>query len=188
MKSRLIASVAVCAAVVLGATGCTMITPQTTQSYFPYSPVGGINVPSTAGATLQVRSALIVADKSGKTGNLLAAVVNATDQEHKLTVQVGDGSSRSTHSITVPAHSVSSLGANVDPLRIDDLNVQPGATAQVYFQSGDGDGALVHVPVLDGADRELRDFVPHATPKASASPTATPGATTAATPAPTTTP
>ncbi|UUT35003.1 DNA modification methylase [Microbacterium elymi] len=154
----MLASVAVCAAVILGASGCSMISPQGTT--IPYSPADGVNVADSAGAPLQVRNALVVATPDGAVGNLVMAVVNMTGQSQTLNVQVGDGSSASSSTVQVPAHTVSSLGENVDPLRIDALDVKPGGTVSIYFQSGQADGAQANVPVLGGEETYLTSLVP----------------------------
>ncbi len=63
MKSRLIASLAVGALVLLGTTGCAMLSTQATT--IPYSPSDGVNIPDSG--PLQVRNALIVSDEEGAT-------------------------------------------------------------------------------------------------------------------------
>ncbi|GAA3760256.1 hypothetical protein GCM10022240_11110 [Microbacterium kribbense] len=158
MKSRLFASVAVCAAVMLGASGCAMISPQGTT--IPYSPGDGVNVADAPGAALLVRNALIVANEDGTVGNMIAAVVNLTGDPQTLNVQVGTGSSAINETVPVPAHSVASLGGSADPLRLDGLNVKPGATVSVYFQSGNASGETANVPVLDGSEEYLASYVP----------------------------
>jgi len=165
VKSRLLASAAVCAAVILGATGCSMISPQGTT--IPYSPGDGINVASTPGAPLQVRNALIVATDDGSTGNLIAGIVNTTAEEHTLTIEVGEGAAKITEMVQVPAGTVSSLGDDAPAVRLDGLNVKPGATVPVYFQSGSAAGAQANVPVLDGQEQYLSGFVPTPTPTVS---------------------
>ena len=74
MKSRLFASLAVGAAVVLGTTGCNLVAPQATT--IDYSASDGVNVPESG--PLQVRNALIVADEEGTVGNFVAAIVYDT--------------------------------------------------------------------------------------------------------------
>lgn len=154
MKSRLVASAAISALVLLGATGCTFITPQSTE--IKYSASDGINIPDSDGP-LEIRNAMIIATEDGSTGNLVAAVVNSTDKAEVLTVDV-EGSDSLT--IRVGAGDTVSLGANAEPLRIDDLGVKPGATVEVYFQSGDATGATAQIPVLDGTLPYYADLVP----------------------------
>jgi len=185
VKTRLIASIAVGAAVVLGTTGCNILAPQATT--IDYSASDGVNVPADSGP-LHVRNALIVANDDGTTGNFVAAIVNDTTEPLTLRLEVGEGSTAVRSSVNVPANRTLSLGDladNVEPLRLDDIDAVPGSTVPVYFQSGDGQGALIQVPVLDGALEYLAPLAP--TPEATfsipATPSATPTPTPSATPA-----
>jgi len=154
VKSRLVASAAISALVLLGATGCTFITPQATE--IQYSASDGINIPDSDGP-LKVRNAMIIATEDGSVGNLVAAIVNTTDQAEVLNVDV-EGSESLT--VRVGAGDTVSLGSNAEPMRIDDLGVKPGATVEVYFQSGDATGASAQIPVLDGTLPYYADLVP----------------------------
>ena len=155
MKSRLVASAALSALVLLGTTGCTFLTPQAT-SIDPYNVSDGVNIPDSEGP-LDIRNALVIATEDGSTGNLIAAIVNTTDRAETLTVEI-DGLDPLT--IRVGAGDTVSLGANAEPLRIDGLDTPPGATVEMYFQSGDATGSVSAVPVLDGSLREYADLVP----------------------------
>ena len=177
MKSRLVASAALSALVLLGATGCTFITPQSTQIEYPAS--DGVNV-SDADGPLDIRNAFIVATEDGSVGNFIAAIVNPTDEKATLTLSV-DGIDSFT--VTVPAGETVSLGANADPLRVVDLDTKPGATIEVHFQSGDSTGVKTQVPVLDGALPYYTDLVPDVSERASQS-TPEPMPTDTAAPAP----
>ena len=155
MKSRLVAAAAVSALVVLGTTGCTFISPQSTK--IDYSPSDGVNVPDSDGP-LDVRNVFIVANEDGSVGNLIAAIVNPTDERATLTITLAG---IDPFTVTVPANGTVSLGAGTeDPLRIVDLDAKPGATVEVHFQSGDGTGARTEIPVLDGTLPYYRDLVP----------------------------
>jgi hypothetical protein len=169
VKSRLIASVAMGAVVLLGATGCSMIAPQGTT--VQYSASDGMSVPDASGP-LQVRNALIVANEDGSAGNLIAAIVNASDEDQVLNLEIGEGSDAITKTVRVAAGTTKSLGADdaegvenlvgADPLLIEDLDVTPGETVPIYFQSGDGEGSRVAIPVLDGTLDYLSDLAPAA--------------------------
>jgi hypothetical protein len=178
VKSRLIASIAVGAAVILGATGCSMISPQTTT--VPYSPSDGINVPDVPGAPLLVRNVLVVTN-AGAAGNLVAAIVNQTDRDETLTINVS--STSVTKTVDVPANSTVSLGAEDTPPLPLALKTRPGATVLMEFQSGDAQGVKIHVPVLNGTLPYYATLVP--TPP-SVSDTASP--TPSESPSPSTTP
>jgi hypothetical protein len=154
VKSRLVASAAISALVLLGATGCTFITPQSTTIEYPAS--DGVNISSDSGP-LDVRNVFIVANEDGSVGNLVAAIVNPTGEKATLTITV-QGSD--PMAVTVPAGGRVSLGADEDPLRIVDLDTLPGATVEVHFQSGDSTGVKSDVPVLDGTLPYYTDLVP----------------------------
>ncbi|MFT4157618.1 MAG: DNA modification methylase [Microbacterium sp.] len=154
MKSRLVASAAISALVLLGATGCTFITPQSTTIEYPAS--DGVNISEDSGP-LDVRNVFIVANEDGSVGNLVAAIVNATDKKATLTITVAG---EDPMVVTVPAGDRVSLGADEDPLRIVDLDTLPGSTVEVHFQSGDSTGVKSEIPVLDGTLPYYSDLVP----------------------------
>ncbi|WOF23785.1 DNA modification methylase [Microbacterium betulae] len=155
MNSRALASAALAGLVVLGAAGCGAITPQATT--IDYSASDGVNVPDTEGAPLQVRNAVVIADDEGDLGNLAAAIVNTSDSAATLVLEWGDESA----TVRVPAGSVVSLGAeDEEPLLLRAIDSPAGSTLPVYFQSGDAEGVLVEVPVLDGCLAQFEDLVP----------------------------
>ena len=151
------AALAIGAAVVLGTSGCSMISSQATT--ISYSAAEGVNVPESG--PLKVRNAFIVANADGSEGNLVAGIVNPTDEPQTLRIELGEGSSTIELSVRVPANSVVSLGSeNTEPLLVEGLDTPPGADIPGYFQSGDSEGALISVPVLDGTLDYLADLVP----------------------------
>ena len=156
MKPRLIASLAIGALVVLGTTGCSMISTQATT--ITYSAAEGVNVHGAG--PLEVRNALIVANEDGSEGNFVAAIVNQTDESVTLNMEFGEGGAIK-ESIRVPANSVVSLGTeDTEPILLEGLDTLPGADIPGYFQSGDAEGVLVSVPVLDGGLEYLAPLVP----------------------------
>ncbi|WP_341954982.1 DNA modification methylase [Microbacterium sp. LWH13-1.2] len=173
MKSRLVASAAISALVLLGATGCTFITPQSTK--IEYSGSDGVNVSDSDGP-IDVRNAFVVANEDGSVGNFIGAVVNPTTEKATLTMTVAG---LDPFTVTVPAGKTVSFGADEEPLRIDGLDTKPGATIEIHFQSGDGAGTKTEVPVLDGSLPYYADLVP-----AAEEPTPTPVPTDTAAPAP----
>lgn len=157
MKSRLVASAALSALVLLGATGCTFITPQSTKIEYPAS--DGVNI-SDADGPIDVRNVLVIATEDGSIGNLIGAIVNPTDESATLTITLA-GIDPLT--ITVPAGDKVSLGADAEPLRIEGLDTKPGATVEMHFQSGDSTGVKAAIPVLDGSLSYYADLVPSET-------------------------
>lgn len=157
MKSRRIASAALGAAILLGATGCSMISPQATT--IPYSPADGVNVPDSG--PLQIRNAFLVVDESGENGNFVAAIINTTDDAHTLNLTFGEGDGAIEKSVRVPARSVVSLGDDTtEPLLVEGVNTPAGADLTVFFQAGDGDTVRADVAALDGALPYLAPLVP----------------------------
>ncbi|MCK6067515.1 MULTISPECIES: DNA modification methylase [Microbacterium] len=159
MKPRLIASAALGVAVLLGATGCAFITPQATT--IVYSPADGVNIPDSG--PLKVRNVLIVSEGDGEAGNMIAAIVNETDEPHTLNIELGEGASVEKATVRVPAKSSLSLGNPSDdtpPLELENIEGPAGSTVPVYFQSGDSEGVLYEVPVLDGALDYYNELLP----------------------------
>ena len=156
MKSRLIASLALGALVVLGTSGCAMLSTQATS--IQYSASDGVNIPDSG--PLQVRNVLIVSDEEGVDGVLVAAIVNSTSESQTLTIEYGEDS-KTTETIRVPANTTVSLGTEeTDPLPLEGIDTKPGANLPMFFQSGDSDGVLFDVPVLDGSLDYYGDLLP----------------------------
>ncbi|MDI6943872.1 DNA modification methylase [Microbacterium barkeri] len=155
MNTRALASAALAGLVILGATGCQAITSQATT--IKYSASDGVNVPDAEGAPVEIRNAVIIADEEGDQGNLAAALVNRTDSAATLTLEWGD----ERETVRIPAESVVSLGTEeTEPLLLDAIDSPAGSTLPVYFQSGDAEGVLTEVPVLDGCLEQFADLVP----------------------------
>ena len=154
LAPRLIATVAVGTAVLLGTAGCSLAATQATE--IQYSPSDGVNVPDSG--PVQVRNALIVANEEGDEGNFLAALINTTDESQELVMEYGDGVSET---IRLEGGETLSFGTEgEDPLALEDFEGLPGTTLPVYFQSGDAEGVLQMVPVLDGSLPYLAPFEP----------------------------
>ncbi|WP_353113922.1 DNA modification methylase [Microbacterium sp.] len=158
MKSRLAASIALCAVALFGTTGCTFITHQ--ASTIAYSASDGVNINDESGP-VKVRNAMIIANEDGSVGNFVAGIINDTDSSQTLHITVGD---LPAIAVKVPAGGSLKLGADEEPLRIDGLDVKAGANVKVFFQSGDSTGRADEVPVLDGALPYYADLVPTEAP------------------------
>lgn len=167
MKSRRLASLALVAAVLVGTSGCTLISPQATL--IPYAPADGV---SASTGSVEIRNAVFVSD-DGETGNFLAALVNDSEDAQRLEIVVGTGASQSSETVVLPPFTSVSLGAEpydgwvgegfmegTEPILFTDLDTIPGATVPVYFQAGDAEGSLVQVPVLTGEIEYYAPFAP----------------------------
>ncbi len=156
MNTRRLAPIALAAAVVLGATGCSMISPQATQ--IEYAASDGINLNV---GDLDVRNALIIADEDGEDGNLVVAIVNTTSDSQTLQLEIHTTGAPITESIRVPANSTVSLGtADTDPLLLEGIDTMPGATLEVAFSASGSGAVLGTVPVLDGELPQYSDLAP----------------------------
>lgn len=156
MKSRLLASIVLGTAVVLTATGCNMLAPQATT--LQYNPGDGMSVNT---GTIQVLNALVISE-DGEDGNLVVAFYNK-DEENDATIfiEFGENGQGGEAAMEIPAGSLVSLGGDYeDPLLLEGIDTQPGGRLPMYFQSGDGEGQLVLVPVLDGSLPYYADLVP----------------------------
>ncbi|GAA1698579.1 hypothetical protein GCM10009808_15080 [Microbacterium sediminicola] len=156
MKSRLVASLVVGGALVLGTTGCSMISTQATT--IEYAAAEGANIPDTAGP-VQVRNAFIVANEEGTLGNFVAALVNRTDKTEVLYMEFGED--KVAEKVIVPANTIISLGSDYDePLLVSGIDSKPGSDIAVSFQSGDGVTWVQAIPVLNGDLDYLAPLVP----------------------------
>lgn len=155
MNRRLIASLAIGGALVVTTTGCSMVSPQATT--IGYSAAEGTNV--YGAGPVEVRNAQIVADEDGSEGNFVAALINRTDDSHQLSIEFGDGGPALI--VRVPANTTVSLGSDEnEPLLVEDLDALPGTDVTTFFQSGDAEGSLASVPVLDGTLDYLAPLAP----------------------------
>lgn len=160
MTSRALASIALGAAVILGATGCNMISPQATT--IPYSAAEGINIDDASGP-VKVRNLFIVADESGENGNLIGNFINNTNEDHTVSIQIGEGSDAISVEVDVDANSTVALGGagdnGEDPVLLEGLNAPLGSTVVSNITSG-GETVMTHLTVLEGKMSYLEDFAP----------------------------
>lgn len=158
---------AVLTALLVSTTGCGFFVEQLGQERFPSDPdvyrssAGeGVNIEGVG--PLAVRNVLVVANVSGTRGNLIAAIVNETDEDHVLHIEVGDSSGADLE-INVPAESTVSFGQYSwleDPPLLEGLGALPGSMVPMYFQSGGSAGIVEDVPVLNGCLSYLRGLEP----------------------------
>ncbi|HKH08780.1 MAG TPA: hypothetical protein VKA62_07500 [Agromyces sp.] len=153
MKARLAASAVLAVGLVLGASGCSMLTYQATTEH--YDPSDGV---SADVGDLDLRNILVVSE-DGEDGNLVLTVVNTGDEDAELGVQVGEGGGEPLI-IEVEAGATVSLGGDEEPLLLEGIDTQPGALLPLYFQYGTAEGIEKLVPVLDGRLPEYADLAP----------------------------
>ncbi len=153
MKARLAASAALALGLALGASGCSMVTYQATTEHYDASDGVSLNV-----GDLDVRNALVVSD-DGVDGNLVMTVVNSSDDDVTLGVQIGSGGD--TTEIEVGAGQTLALGSEEEePVLLEGIDAEPGGLVSLYFQYGDVEGVEKQVPVLDSRLPEYADLAP----------------------------
>lgn len=159
MKSRSLASLALGAVIVLGATGCGAITPMATT--IEYSAGDGVNVPLPDDAPVDILNALIFKGEDGSDGNFVAALVNKGDSAETVTLDWGTG----TAAISVPAGEVVSLGATDSPHLLPNVLEPIGATIPVVFQVGDTEPITQNVQVMSDELEQYAGLAPTPLPE-----------------------
>lgn len=157
MKIRIASSIALAAALALGATGCSLIAPQGTT--VPYAPSDGRDV-NVEG--IDVRNILLIADETGENFNVVFTAVNRTgaEQDIALSFVAADGG-RANAKFTVPTGTTKfgNPDGEVAPVLVSVPGLTAGATVTTYFQLADAPEVQYDVPVLDGTLVEYRDYV-----------------------------
>ncbi|WP_127794096.1 DNA modification methylase [Agromyces sp. LHK192] len=154
MKARLAASVALALGIVIGASGCSMLTYQATTEHYDASD----GVPATVG-DLELRNILVLTEAGDDRANIIFTVANTGDDDATLTVEPVEGGE--PVELEVPAMEQVVLGVGEqEPLTIEGLQVDPGADTPIYFTAPGAEGVEVLVPVLDGTLPEYADLLP----------------------------
>lgn len=175
MKTRLAASIALAAALLVGTAGCTLAAHIGTIG--GYEPSDGVSVTLDK---VKVLNAIALSD-NGEDVSLLATVVNNSDEDVKITFQIenADGDKDTSAELKLAAHSSAGFGADgQDEIVFRDAGATVGGLLKVYAQVKGQPGKQVLVPVLDGQTAAYSDLIPGPAP----TPTET------ATPEPTETP
>ncbi|MFT4231512.1 MAG: DNA modification methylase [Leucobacter sp.] len=157
MKIRIASSIALAAAIALGATGCSLIAPQGTLEH--YSPSDGIDVRVEG---VDVRNIMLVADESGENFNVVFGAVNRTGEAKDVAISFsGEGSQQARAEFTIPTGNT--LFGNPDgdeaPVVVSIPDLAPGATVTAYFQAAGSEEVERKVPVLDGTLAEYQQYV-----------------------------
>jgi hypothetical protein len=179
---RKLAAVAVTAAVLLSAAGCSFNpAPESLQSYAP-SDGSGIDFHPDRNQQVDLRNFLVLTD--GTTYGLYGSVINGGTKSQQVAFQV-DGDNSKTQTIEVPAHSVSSFGyPGSDGVTLASelaLSGKVGGLLKLQVSVGQSWQA-VQVPVLDGTIGYYKDLVDGFASNAPVAPSTTPAASPSASP------
>ena len=173
MKSRLVASAVISAALILGTSGCTLFaTGGTTIEYQPADGVAG------SVGDIEIRNAIGLSD-NGEDVSLLMTLLNTGTHDIDLLVQYTDSSgTKVDFRLPVPAKTRVSVGTGDVDLVLRNAGVVVGGSVDIYFQYDTEPGQQVRVPVLDGSTAAYADLLPGpapvVTPTATPEPTETP--------------
>lgn len=155
MKSRLAASIALAAALLIGTTGCTFFSPIATQKV--YDPSDGVGAEV---GDLLIRNAMLIGDDPDNL-NLVVTIVNRSDSDRRLSVQWASGGERITESMFVNANGRTAFGGpDQDQVLVTGSTNVIGGLVPLFFSYGTAPGVEVLVPVLDGRLLEYELFVP----------------------------
>lgn len=149
VKARLIASVALAATVVFGASGCNLISPQATTKAYDASDGVSANV-----GDVRLRNIIVLTD-DGVDGKLIFTAVNRGGP-HSLSFQYGDDT---TVTAIVEGKTSTVFGGASDPIVLPDIDAEPGSFMPLFVQYGNETGTEVLVPVLDGTISPYDEFL-----------------------------
>ncbi|MBP1327047.1 hypothetical protein JOF28_002279 [Leucobacter exalbidus] len=157
MKIRIASSIALAAALALGATGCSLIAPQGTLE--PYAPSDGVEVTIEG---VDVRNLMLIADESGENFNVVFTAYNRTGADSDVTMTfVTEDSETASASFVLPEGTTAfgNPAAPETPVLVSIPDLVIGSTINAYFQVEGAAEAEHKVPVLDGTLAEYQDYV-----------------------------
>jgi hypothetical protein len=168
VKTRLVASVALAAALLVGASGCTLYAVQGTQVQYQPSDGAAANI-----GDLKLRNIIGLSD-NGDDISLLLSVINSGDESASLIFQYDDANGEKVSiTVEVPADSTLHIGSGGEAEAIlREAGATVGGLIPVYVQYGTLPGKVVQVPILDGQTAAYADLLPGPAP--TPTPTLTP--------------
>ncbi|MBK4348238.1 hypothetical protein [Lacisediminihabitans changchengi] len=172
MRTRIAASVALAAALALGVSGCTFISPQSTLK--AYDPSDGVDATV---ANLDVRNALLLSN-NGQEASFVVSFINNGDTPIDFTVQYTGTGGKVTSHFTVDGNAVKSFGDTEEKqLVLQGINTKAGALFPVFVTYGSHTGKQLLVPVLGTSWSQYKDLAPTKSPTPKPRPTNIPGLT-----------
>lgn len=159
MRARTAASVVLAAGLLLGSTGCSLISNVATQ--IQYDPANGVS--AHVGAVKVLNMVAITDD--GEIANLIMVIVNNGSDEAVVNFQYEGADGKVTMTATVPGNSTVSYGnTGEQQFLLEGIDRQPGSLLPVYVQYGKHTGEMALVPVLDTSYSEFTGLEPTPAP------------------------
>jgi hypothetical protein len=177
VRTRIAASIAVAATLLLSTTACTFLTPQSTLKV--YNPSDGVD--ATVGQ-VQVRNAMLLS-KDGQVASFVVSMINDGEKDATVRIQyertsASGATNKVNTSVKLAGGEVKTFGSSdTRQLIFTGIDTKPGALFPVFVQYGTFTGDQMLVPVLNGAIPPYGTLLPTATPSPSPSGTATPSPT-----------
>lgn len=165
MRTRLVAPIALAAAVLLGTTGCTLFA--VTGTLVPYQASDGVaaNV-----GDVKVRNLLGVSD-NGDDIALSGAIINSSSADAEVSFQYETAAGeKQTVTVLAAANSTTLIGGSGAEAILRGVGAALGSTVNVYVQYGTHPGQQVKVPVLNGDLPEYGGLIPAPLPAVTQSP------------------
>lgn len=155
MKVRIAASVVLAVGVLLGTSACNAFVPQATT--IQYDASDGVSVSL---GELKILNALLITDDD-QNANLVVTVANSSGDNQLLNIEVEGPSKSVKNAVPVGSTAVNVFGTEDKPeLTFNNVGVQAGALAPVYFQYGDAEGQQLLVPVLTSSLEHYKGLEP----------------------------
>lgn len=157
MKIRIASSIALAAALTLGATGCSLIAAQDTL--IQYAPSDGVDA-NVSG--VEVRNLMLIADESGEQQNVVFTGINAGDKAKQLTISfMADGQQLATSEFEIPAGTTKFGDPEGEgtPVLVKLPEAKAGTLVDAYLSTPGGAEVQHQIPVLDGSLKEYRPYV-----------------------------
>lgn len=153
---RIVSSVALAAAIAVGATGCNLIAPQGTTEV--YAPSDGVDVNLSG---VDVRNILLVEDDSGQNFNVVFTGVNSGEAPAllRITFTSGNAEASGDFQLEVGSTSFGNPSSEIAPTLVTLPGAQAGGTVEAYFEVAGGGTQKLEVPIVDGTLEEYRDYV-----------------------------
>lgn len=159
MNTRMAATIALSAAIMVGASGCTFSANIATQK--EYDPSDGVG---TTIDDVSIRNVLLITDE-GENLNLVVTVANNSDEAIELQVEWDLDRTQGEEFIELDPMSLTEVGGpDEQRIVIDGTDVVVGSLVPIFFTYEGAEGSQIEVPVLDGSLPEYELYVPPVSP------------------------
>jgi hypothetical protein len=176
MLVRKLSVVAISAALLIGATGCSITSNVATKKV--YAPSDGTQADA---GSIHARNVLVLSD--GTNAHLIGSIVNDGETDATATLTVGGGATAAPTTLEVKAGTKvdfgypAALGFEGSQPAIELTGTIPAVGSNIQVTLNNSDTAVMDVQVLDGTVPTYADLMPFlkdvATPEATPAPTAT---------------